>query len=191
MLKQIEQTATRHMCNTTKVLGFVLRALFGIPVLLMCSCAAKPVKHYTLASPGPPQPAQEAIFKVSEKIAMKPFVKIDGHYFSVGSELEHTVVDGLIRPTSIPPLRSLDVRLSPGRHKVDVAISYLGSWSLPFSKGKSISFEAQAGKTYELKFHALEFNNPPATGYIEWETRVIEVAAGKEGLPDPASPGQL
>ena len=52
------------------------------------------------------------MFKVTEKPAMKPFVKIDGHYFSVGSELEEMFVDGFVHPFLDSPMRSLDVRLS-------------------------------------------------------------------------------
>ncbi len=171
-------------CNKTKPrnadLRFVLTALFGIPVLLLCSCTGTPVKHYTLASQGPPRPAEEAIFKVSGKPAMKPFVKIDGHYFSVGSEVEETLVEGFVRPFSEPRMRSLDVRLFPGLHKVDVAIALMGDWSLPFSKGRSISFEANAGKSYELKFNLVQFNDYRATGNAEWEAKVIEVDTGKE-----------
>ena len=121
---------------------------------------------------------------------MKPFVKIDGHYFSVGSELEATVIDGLIRPFSEPQMRSLDVRLSPGPHKVDVAIAYTGSWSLPFSENRSISFEANAGKSYELEFNVIQFNDYRADGNIEWETKVIEMDTRKEFKSDPYLPGQ-
>jgi hypothetical protein len=125
------------------------------------------------------QPATEAIFKVSEKPVMKPFVKIDGHYFSVGSEVEETLVDGFIRPFAEPQMRSFDVRLSPGTHTVDVAIAYNGSWSLPFSAGRSITFTAVAGKRYELKFDVERFKDLRATGDIEWETSIIEIATVK------------
>jgi len=152
----------------------------------MCSCASTPVKHYTLASKGAPRPSEEAIFLASEQTVVKPFVKIDGHYFSVGSELKGTVIDGIIHPFSEPQKRSLEVRLLPGTHKVDVALAYIGSWSLPFSKGRSISFEANTGKSYELRFQILRFNDYRATGNIEWETKVIEVETGKEFIPDPA-----
>ena len=117
---------------------------------------------------------------------MKPFIKLDGHAFSVGSELEGTVADGIIHPFTEPQMRSLEVRLLPGTHKVDVALAYIGSWSLPFSKGRSISFEANTGKSYELRFQILRFNDYRATGNIEWETKVIEVETGKEFIPDPA-----
>jgi hypothetical protein len=50
-------------------------------------------------------------------------------------------------------MRSLEVRLLPGSHKIDVAIAYNGSWSLPFRKGRNISFEAVPGKSYELQFY--------------------------------------
>lgn len=122
---------------------------------------------------------------------MKPFVKIDGHYFSMGSELKNTVADGVLRPCAEPQMRSLDVRLFPGRHKVDVAIAYVGRWSLPFSKGRSISFEAQAGKSYELRFNVIRFNDLRAKGNIEWGVKLIEVDTGKEFTSDPASPGQI
>ena len=201
-LNSKQQTATHYMSNTTEIrssknrtpkdnLRLVLSAFLGIPFLLMCSCAATPVKHYTLASQGTPRPSAEALFRATEKPCMKPFVKIDGQYFSVGSELKNTVVDGVLRPCSEPQMRSLDVRLLPGRHKVDVAIAYNGSWSLPFSKGRSISFEANAGKSYELKFNVIQFNDLRAKGNIEWGTRIIEVDTGKEFTSDPASPGQL
>jgi len=187
-------STTEVRCDKAKArndtLRFVARALFGIPVLLMCSCAGTPVKHYTLASQGAPRPAEEAIFLASEKPVIKPFVKIDGHYFSVGSELEGTVVDGILRPFAEPQKRSLEVRMSPGTHKVDVAIAYMGSWSLPFSKGRSISFEANAGKSYELQLKIIRFNDYQATGNIEWGTKVIEVETGKEFKSDPDSPGQ-
>jgi hypothetical protein len=111
---------------------------------------------------------------------MKPFVKIDGHYFSVGSEVEKTLVEGFVRPFSEPRARSLEVRLSPGHHKVDVAIAFMGYCSLPFSKGKSISFEADAGKSYELKCNLVQFNDYRATGNAEWGAKVIEVDSGKE-----------
>jgi hypothetical protein len=189
------------MSNTTEVrrskakarndlLRCVSRALFGIPVLLLCSCTSTPVKHYTLASQGASRPAEEAIFRASEKPAFKPFVKIDGHYFSVGSEFEGTVVDGVLRPFSEPQMRSLEVRLLPGPHKVDVAIAYMGSWSLPFTKGRSISFEANAGKSYELQFKIIRFNDHLATGNIEWGTKVVEVETQKEFKSDPDSTGQ-
>jgi hypothetical protein len=121
---------------------------------------------------------------------MKPFVKIDGHYFSVGSELEQTLVDELIRPFAEPQMRSLDVRLPPGLHKVEVAIAYNGSWSLPFSGGRSISFEASAGKSYELAFTVNQFNDQRATGNIDWGTKVIEIETQKEFKPVAESPGQ-
>jgi len=190
------------MSNTTETPGsntktpmnklrLVLSACLGIPVLLLCSCAATPVKHYTLASEGAPRPADEAIFRATEKTAMKPFVKLDGHAFSVGSELEGTVADGIIHPFTEPPMRSLEVRLLPGAHKLEVAIAYNGSWSLPFSKGRSISFEAQAGKTYQLQFHVIQFNDLCAKGNIEWGTKVVEVETGKEFTSVPASPAHL
>jgi hypothetical protein len=195
-------TATHYMSNTTEArcsktktrndtLCLVLRAFLGIPVLLICSCTSTPVKHYTLASQGAPRPTEEAIFRVSEKTAIKPFVKIDGHYFSVGSELEGTVVDGVLRPFAEPQMRSLEVRLLPGSHKIDVAIEYMGYWSLPFNKGRTINFEANAGKSYELQLQIMRFNDYCATGNIEWGTKVIEVDTGKEFTSDPASPGQL
>lgn len=185
---------TEARCNKPKTrdddLRFGPRALFGIPVLLMCSCTATPVKHYTLAAQGAPRPAEEAIFRLSEKPAMKPFVKIDGHYFSVGSELQGTLLDGLIHPFSEPQMRSLDVRLFPGLHRVDVAIAYMGSWSLPFSKGRTISFEANAGKSYELQFDVIKLNDYRATGNVEWETKVIEIDTRKEFASAPDSPGR-
>jgi hypothetical protein len=189
MLKFIMSNTTEGRYNKPKTRNdrrrFALSALFGIPVLL-CSCTGTPVKHYTLA----PRGAEEAIFRVSEKPAMKPFVKIDGHYFSVGSELEGTVVDGIIHPFSEPQMRSLEVRLSPGPHKVEVAIAYTGSWSLPFSEDRSISFEANAGKSYELEFNVIQFNDYRATGNIEWETKVIEMDTRKEFKSGPYLPGQ-
>ena len=197
-----QRTATHYMSNTTEArcsnaktrnhnLHFVLRALFGIPVVLLCSCSGTPVKHYTLASQGPLQSAGEAMFKVTEKPAMKPFVKIDGHYFSVGSELEEMFVDGFVHPFLDSPMRSLDVRLSSGPHKVDLAIAYFGSWSLPFSEGRSISFEAIAGKSYELQFDVRQFNDLRATGNIEWGAKVVESDTGKEFTVTPVSTGQL
>ena len=120
------------------------------------------------------------MFKVTEKPAMKPFVKIDGHYFSVGSDVEETLIEGFVHPFTDPPMRSLDVRLSPGPHKVDLAIAYIGSWSLPFSEGRSISFEAIAGRTYELQFYVVKFNDLHATGNIEWGAKIVESETGKE-----------
>jgi hypothetical protein len=185
------QTETPYMLSTTevrgnaatarnKILRFVTRAVFGVPILLMCSCASTPVKHYTLAPKGAPRPTEEAVFSASEKPAIKPFVKIDGHAFSVGSELEEALIGGVLHPFAEPQMRSLQVRLLPGTHKVDVAIAYMGSWSLPFSKGRSISFEANAGKSYELQCKIVRFNDYCATGNIEWGTKVIEVETGKE-----------
>lgn len=187
-------STTEVRCDKAKArnetLRLVARALFGIPVLLMCSCAGTPVKHYNLALQGAPRPAEEAIFLASEKPVIKPYVKIDGHRFSVGSELEGTVVDGVLHPFTEPRMRSLEVRLLPGTHKVDVAIAYMGSWSLPFSKGRSISFEANAGKSYELQLKIIRFNDYQATGNIEWGTKVIESETRKEFGPDPDSPQQ-
>lgn len=171
-------------------LRWVVSAWFGIPVLLMCSCTHTPVKHYTLASQGAPRPAEEAVFTATEKPAIKPFVKIDGHEFSVGSELEQALVDGFLDPFSEPQMRSLEVRLLPGPHKVNVAIAYMGSWSLPFSKGRTINFEANAGKTYRLQFKVIQFNDQRATGNIEWGTKVIEVETRKEFESEPDSAGQ-
>jgi hypothetical protein len=200
-LNRKQQTETPYMLSTTivhcdevtarnKTLHFMARVVFGVPIVLMCSCASAPIKHYTLAPKGAPRPAEEAMFLASEKPVIKPFVKIDGHYFSVGSELEGTVVEGILRPFSEPQKRSLEVRLLPGTHKVDVALAYMGSWSLPFSKGRSISFEAKAGKNYELQFKILRFNDYRAAGNIEWGTKVIEVETGKEFKSHPDSPGQ-
>lgn len=121
---------------------------------------------------------------------MKPFVKIDGHYFSVGSEVEEKIVEGFVRPFSEPRKRSLEVRLSPGIHKVDVAIAYNGSWSLPFSAGRSITFNAIAGKSYVLKFDVETFMDLRATGNIAWETSVIEVDTFKEFTAASGSSGQ-
>ena len=180
--------------NKAKTLHYALRGmarvLFGIPVLLMCSCSHTPVKHYTLASQGEPRPAEEALFTATEKPAFKPFVKIDGHEFSVGSELEQAVVDGFLQPFSEPQMRSLEVRLLPGHHRVNVAIAYMHSWSLPFSKGRTINFEANAGKTYRLQFKIIQFNDLRATGNIEWGTKVIEAETGKEFQSEPDSPAQ-
>jgi hypothetical protein len=189
------------MSNTTEVRGNITKArkntlrflatvMFGIPVLLLCSCTSTPVKRYTLASQGAPRPAEEAIFRATEKPVIKPFVKIDGHEFSVGSELKATVVDGVLHPFSEPQMRSLEVRLLPGPHKIDVAIAYMGSWSLPFSKGRSIRIEANAGKNYELQLKILRFNDYRASGNIEWGTKVIEVETRKEFKSEPDSTGQ-
>ena len=186
---------TETRCSNTKTpkdnLRLVLSTFLGIPLLLLCSCAATQVKHYTLASPGSPRPSAEAIFRATEKPIMKPFVKIDGHYFSVGSNFKGTVVDGVLRPCAEPQMRSLEVRLLPGHHTVDVAIAYNGSWSLPFSKGRTISFEANAGKTYELKFDVVQFNDLRAKGNITWDARIIEVDSSKQFTSTPASSGQL
>jgi len=180
--------------DKAKAWNIVLRrgagAWFAIPVLLMCACTHTPVKHYTLASQGPPRPNEEAVFTATEKPAFKPFVKIDGHEFSVGSQLEEALVDGFLQPFSEPQMRSLEVRLLPGPHKVNVAIAYIGSWSLPFSKGRTINFEANAGKTYRLQFKVIQFNDHLATGNIEWGTKVIEVETGKEFESEPDSASQ-
>jgi hypothetical protein len=182
-------------CSSAKapnqMLRFLARAWVGIPVLLMCSCTSAPVKHYTLVSKGASRPADEATFRASEQPAFKPFVKIDGHEFTVGSELEATLVEGLVHPFAEPEMRSLEVRLLPGPHKVEVAIAYMGSWSLPFSKGRTINLEAEAGKSYELQFDVLKFNDHNATGNIDWETKVVEVETRKEFRPGPDSPRQL
>ena len=87
-------------------------------------------------------------------------------------------------------MRSLQVRLLPGHHKVNVAIAYMGSWSLPFSKGRTIDFDAMGGKTYRLQFKVIQFNDLRATGNIEWGTKVIEVETNKEFEPGPDSPAQ-
>jgi hypothetical protein len=157
----------------------------------MCSCTGTPVKHYTLAFQGAPRRAEEAIFRVSEKPAMKPFVRIDGHYFSVGSELEGAVRDGFAHPFEETQMRSLEVRLLPGHHKVEVAIKWIDSWSLPFSKGRTIEFDANAGKTYELQFNIIQFNDSNASPNIEWGTKVVEVETLKEFASDQASSGSL
>ncbi len=173
----------------SRALRVVARAWFGIPVLLMCSCAGTAVKHYTLVPPGAPQPAGEAIFRASEQPAIKPFVRIDGHCFSVGSELAEAVHEGFLCPFSEQRMRSLEVRLSPGPHKVEVAIAYLGSWSLPFREARTIDFEAQAGKSYALQVSILRFKDLRATGNIEWGTKVIELETRREFEPRPDSPG--
>jgi hypothetical protein len=189
------------MSNTTEVrcnkatarkntLRFVAMALFGIPVVLMCSCTTTPVKHYNLALKGAPRSPEEATFSASEQPAIKPFVKIDGHCFSVGSELEEILCTSLLHPFAEPQTRSLEVRLLPGPHRIEVAIAYMGSWSLPFSKGRTINFEANAGKTYELLLNLVQFNDYLATGNIEWGTKVIEVETGKEFGAAPDAPGQ-
>ncbi len=87
-------------------------------------------------------------------------------------------------------MRSLEVRLLPGHHRVEVAIAYMRSWSLPFSKGRTINFEAVAGKSYQLQFKIIKFNDLRATGNIDWGTKVIEVDTGKEFVPDPDAPVQ-
>jgi len=122
---------------------------------------------------------------------MKPFVRIDGHYFSVGSELEGAVREGFAHPFEEPQMRSLEVRLLPGHHKVEVAIKWIDSWSLPFSKGRTIEFDANAGKTYELQFNIIQFNDSNASPNIEWGTRVVEVETLKEFASDQASSGSL
>jgi len=156
----------------------------------MCSCAIKPVKQYTLASQGALRPNDEATFRATEKPAFKPYVKIDGHPFSVGSEVEDAWVYGFMHPFAEPQMRSLEVRLLPGHHKVEVAIDYMGQWSLPFSKGRTITFEAVAGKTYQLQFKIIKFNDFEATGNIDWGTKIIEVDTGKEFVPDQSAPVQ-
>ena len=184
-------------CNKTKAQKvtrrFAAMAFFGIPVLLMCSCSSTPVKQYSLALEGAPRPAEEALFKASEQPASKPFVKIDGHYFSVGSDLEEAVLNPYpyLHPFEEPRMRSVEVRLLPGQHKVEVAIKWIKSWSLPFSQGRTINFEAEAGKSYELQFDVIKFNDLCATGNIEWETKVVEVETRKEFKPGPDSPRQL
>ena len=156
----------------------------------MCSCTSTPVKQYSLASQGAPRPADEALFRASEQPAIKPFVKVDGHEFSVGSELEEAIQEGFLRPFAEPQMRSLEVRLLPGPHKVEVAIAYMGSWSLPFSSGRTINFEAAAGKSYELEFNIIKFNGYRANGNIDWGTKVVEVGTQKEFKSEPASTGQ-
>jgi len=99
-------------------------------------------------------------------------------------------LDGFLHPFAEPQMRSLEVRLSPGPHKAEVAIAYMGSWSLPFSKGRTINFEAVAGKNYELELNIIRFNDYLATGNIEWGTKVVEVETRKEFISDPASSGQ-
>jgi hypothetical protein len=184
-------------CNKTKAHNITPRfaaiAFFGIAAFLMCSCSSSPVKQYSVAMQGAPRPAEEAIFRASEQPASKPFVKIDGHYFSVGSDLEEDVLSPYpyLHPFDEPRMRSVEVRLLPGHHKVEVAIKWIKSWSLPFSKGRTIDFEAEAGKSYELQFDVLKFNDYSATGNIDWETKVVEVETRKEFRPGPDSPRQL
>ena len=167
------------------------RAWYGIPVLLMCSCATPPVKHYTMIPKGASQAAQEATFRATEAPGIKPFVKIDGREFSVGTEVEEAARDGFIYPFRETEMRSLEVQLPPGPHKVDVAIKWIYSWSLPFSKGRTISFDAEAGKSYELQIELVRFNDLRATGNIDWETKVVEVGTKKEFRAGPDSPRQL
>jgi hypothetical protein len=193
---------TDHMTNTTEVCGnrvearngtscFVAGAFLGIPILLMCSCTHSPVEHYTLAPKGSPGSAEEAIFSASEQPAIRPCVKIDGHYFSTGSKLVETVIDPLLQPFAESQTRSFEVRLLPGPHKVDVAIDFAGSCSLHFSDGRTINFQADAGKSYELQVKILRFKDQLATGNIEWGTKIVEVETQKEFASDPGSSGQL
>ena len=179
---------TRRRTHTRR---FLAKALLGIPVLLMCSCARTPVKHYTLAFQGAPRPAEEAVLTVTEKPAIKPYVKIDGHCFSVGSELGGAVRDGFIYPFEETPMRSLQVRLLPGHHRVEVAIKWIGSWSLPFSRARTIEFDASAGKTYELRYRIIQFNDSYASPSIEWETEIVEAGALKEFASGQGSSGSL
>ena len=184
------EVRSRNAKARSVILRLVARASFGIPVLLMCSCTSTPVKHYTLASKGAPRPADEALFRATEQPAIKPFVKIDGHEFSVGSEVKEAILEGFVHPFAEPQMRSLEVRLLPGPHKVEVAIAYMGSWSLSFSKGRTINFDASAGKSYELELNIIKFNDFLASGNIDWGTRVVEVDTQKEFESEPASPGQ-
>ena len=171
-------------------LRLVARAMLGIPVLLLCSCAGTPVRHYTLAPQGTPRPTEEATFRASQSLVGKPYVKVDGHYFSVGPDLGQTLHYVFLRPFTDPPRRSLELRLLPGPHTVEVAVAYNGSWSLPFNAGRTITFEATAGKSYELQVSLIRFEDQSAAGHIEWGTKVVESETHKEFEPDSASPGQ-
>jgi hypothetical protein len=122
-----------------------------------------------------------------QDLAFKPYVKIDGHYFSMGPDLGQTLNYVFLHPFTDPPKRSLEVRLLPGAHTVEVAVAYNGCWSLPFNAGRTINFEAGAGKSYELQVKLIRFKDQNATGNIEWGTKIIELETHREFEPGSAS----
>jgi hypothetical protein len=181
------KTKSKALVTALRVLA---SALLGIPVLLLCSCAGTPTRHYSLPPKGTPQPADQAIFRTAQGLVGKPYVKIDGHYFSMGPDLGQTLHYVFLQPFTEPPKRSLEVRLLPGPHTVEVAVAYNGCWSLPFNAGRTINFEADPGKSYELQVKLIRFKDQNATGNIEWGTKIIELDTHREFEPAPASIGE-
>ena len=152
---------------------FLRTALLLTSIGLTCSCATE--KHYKLAFAGPRQAAEEATFIARPgRVVVTPLVisidghknDIDGHSFRLVGVWNHT----------------LQARLLPGTHKLIVNVQPAEDSTLMFSgfPDKHITFEAIAGRSYELKVNAVNFRQPFFWGHVQWEAKVIEAETGKE-----------
>ena len=179
-------TKTTQRFEHTKALIYCLRFIKTIfcftPVLLMCSCATPTEKQYNLGFEGAARPSEEAILRIKKEGNIEPFIhSIDGEsHDKYGKRFYLSYAPHSTRP--------INVRLLPGTHKVKVNCSYspdgLESWDVVGYQ--NITFEAVAGKTYDLKFHVGDFNHSffRVWARVEVIAGVVEVETGKEFLPD-------
>jgi hypothetical protein len=168
--------------SRTVRLLWVAMAILTIPFLLLCSCSSISSSYshkYNYGYPGDPRPADEAIltghqmyYPKLNTIVNPEISKVDDHSCFI------TTPGSNGRPIGT---NAFEVRLLPGIHKIWVE-------PLGFSPSRYITFEAVAGRHYDLQMEILD--HKVASTFvglrvtIQWNAKIVEVETGKEFNPD-------
>jgi hypothetical protein len=184
-MRKNTENQTNHIRTLNECQRFVTIVILAIPVLLLCSCSALTGK-YNYGFAGDPRPGEEATLTAHETDdgprIVKPSIILDDHHGQI--QMLHS---------------SFEVRLLPGTHKIKVFGQFGQDWrGSPYVVhprfGIFVTFEAIAGRHYELKVNVIDFQKTPffslttVAGHVKVNVKVIEVETGKEFPMDAASP---
>lgn len=142
-------------------------AALTFSVLLLCSCSMD-LHNFNYGYPGDPRPADEAILTTHAGAIVG---KVDNHGCFIGA------------PGWDASRTNYVVRLLPGIHKVQVEPNTGPYEPSIFAKKRYISFEAFAGKHYDLKMDISDVKPGGLLGpdiKFKWNAKIVEVETGKE-----------
>jgi len=139
-----------------------------LPLLLLCSCSdfTSVYSHkWNYGYPGDPRPADEAILTIHLGTIVS---HVDNHGCCIGS------------PTGVERSgTNYVVRLLPGLHKIQVEPNTGFYEPSIFAKNRYITFEAFAGRHYDLIMEILNFKTV-GNASVTWTAKIVEVETSKE-----------